>query len=403
MKKPTLVELLAALVIAAGVGIWFSGALDSKTIRKSKPAGPIRDISLLINTGQDTLDYHNLHGTDVLIHVFGKDEKRTQKPTETGSKPTEKPVEKPAEKPGNKPPEMPEEKPAEKPPAKPQEKPSKAVFTSPVYSTLTLASEAAKKDSRPLVVLFGDTTCAPCQEAKNLEPRLRNIGHYYYVDIKSQPQTTRTYGVVSIPALVIRTADGVTTKYTGLEKIRNQASRSADKEAQIRSSLQLVCFFDQDTKYVLPVIYKLGQLKYNVAVADMSKPENKPYMDRLKITRLPTYIIYKGHEAIEQTEGSITEKELIAWYNRASNSEYSGGRFTFPTSQDFLGDLDRVYMRQRLTNASCQMFGCPMHGGVVFDYATQSDKLAIPPSPEKATVWANDYYRRPVRRVFRSW
>jgi thiol-disulfide isomerase/thioredoxin len=416
MKKPTLIELLAMLIIAAGVGIWLSGALEKNRVA-SKPAGPIHDVNLLINTGQDILDNHNLHGTDVLIHVLGKDEKRSQTATdklayseklitEPTVKSTEPPIE-PATKstePTTKPAVEPTAKSVE-PTAKPEDKPPAVVFASPAYNTLAAAADAAKKDGRPLVMLFGSAECAPCQEAKRLEPMLRNIGHYYYVNTNNQPQTAGTYGVVNIPTLVIRTADGTTTKYVGLDKIRNQASfaRSVDKEVQIRSSLRLVCLFDQSTRYVLPMIYKLGQLKYNVAVADMSKPENKPYMDRLKITRLPTYIIYKGHEAIEQTEGSITEKELIAWYRRASNSEYSGGRFIFPTSQDFLGDLDRVYMRQRLTSASCGMFGCPMHGGVILDYATLSEKLVVPPSPEKATTGTSDYSTRLFRRVFRSW
>jgi hypothetical protein len=130
---------------------------------------------------------------------------------------------------------------------------------------------------------------------------------------------------------------------------------------------------------VLPIAYALTQAKYNILLANMDRPENAPYSLRYGIRRLPHYTIYRGHEAVESTEGLAGERELGLWYHRAFRREESGGRFLRDQSQAFLGPADRVFLQRRISPGSCGMLGCGAHGGgVVTEYATQPTRAECP-------------------------
>jgi len=136
------------------------------------------------------------------------------------------------------------------------------------------------------------------------------------------------------------------------------------------TSVRLVMVYDYGPKSIrmMDVVSRLKAAGYDAVSTYADDPRNKPYLERFKITkaRLPFFVMYRGHEALEEVWDTLTERALVEWFHRAARSESSLGYINGAApskSQAFLTALDKPALKWRLSPGSCGMLGCTAHGG----------------------------------------
>lgn len=136
-------------------------------------------------------------------------------------------------------------------------------------------------------------------------------------------------------------------------------------------SITLVVAYDNSeaSRKMFPALAKLRQMGYNIVYADIQKEDNAQHLRWFEINQInmPCYLMYMGHEAFEKCSGQMTEYDIAMWYHRAFRGERTP-QMRQPTEQNkYLqnSELNKVYLKQRLTPGSCGMLGCQAHGGGV--------------------------------------
>jgi thiol-disulfide isomerase/thioredoxin len=113
-----------------------------------------------------------------------------------------------------------------------------------------------------------------------------------------------------------------------------------------------------------PILDRVGG-KWAIKYVDFDDPKMKQWMEVYSIQAVPYYVAYRGHEALEVTDGLMSLEEVLGWLGRLEQKLPSdpGSRFKKCEAQDSLKPIDREYLQQRLTPGSCGMLGCMAHGG----------------------------------------
>ncbi len=113
-----------------------------------------------------------------------------------------------------------------------------------------------------------------------------------------------------------------------------------------------------------PILDRVGG-KWMIKLVDFDDPKMKQWMEVYSIASVPYYVTYRGHEALEVTEGLMSLEEVLGWLGRLEQKlpPDADSRFKKCEAQDSLKPVDREYLQQRLTPGSCGMLGCMAHGG----------------------------------------
>ena len=113
-----------------------------------------------------------------------------------------------------------------------------------------------------------------------------------------------------------------------------------------------------------PILDRVGG-KWTIKYVDFDDPKVKQWLEVYSIQAVPYYVTYRGHEALEVTDGILSLEEVLGWLGRLEQKlpPDADGRFKKCEAQDSLKPIDREYLQQRLTPGSCGMLGCMAHGG----------------------------------------
>lgn len=133
--------------------------------------------------------------------------------------------------------------------------------------------------------------------------------------------------------------------------------------------IRMVVVYDssKDCLDMVPVLRKIRSQGYDVVYADARKEGNKGLLTEFEVKKLPFYVMYRGHEAIETCFGKYSDASLIKWMNRIQAGlpipVVQGNTYAPSDSQKNLTQEDKSYLRYRMAPGTCGMLGCRAHGG----------------------------------------
>lgn len=128
-------------------------------------------------------------------------------------------------------------------------------------------------------------------------------------------------------------------------------------------------------------VYYLTRHGVDIVLCDCRRPENLPWVGRFGVTHFPHRVIYRGHEAVEETDQPQTPAQFRAWVARVKAGTRSGDGFVRCRVQDWVGPQDRVWLRksQVWAGSTCNMYWCVAHGARI----VEENRFLVEPEPKK--------------------
>lgn len=136
---------------------------------------------------------------------------------------------------------------------------------------------------------------------------------------------------------------------------------------QADNRMCLLVAYDQGetSRQMMPVLKRLMQAGYDLRFIDVLKPANKPYLEWFDFSgQAPHYVVYAGHEALEQANGTMTAAALAQWHNQVARGEATG-RAKVQGQRGYLKNApeNMTYLRRVIDPPSCGMLWCAVHAG----------------------------------------
>jgi thiol-disulfide isomerase/thioredoxin len=255
------------------------------------------------------------------------------------------------------------------------------------------AFERSAESGRPVILLFGERSCPPCRVIdQTMLPAVRAKGELARIDVERRRDLYDYYCLgASVPHLMVydRTATGwkFRVRFTGADQIGAWAgvrSAASDREpetgkpAEDARAVKSASTRDPDRGLTVVLVTSekakqdcqemraiLGRVEppWKVSYVDADNPKVAQWLEVYGIKTTPYLITHRGHEALQVTEGTLTEEELSEWLAMVQEGKPAVGRFRKSTAQDSLELVDREYLQMRMAPGSCGMLGCMAHGG----------------------------------------